>query len=223
MATAATTGLQRCCSRTASVPPMPRRSPRRGSSDGHRHQPHDDGQLAARERDARAGGQRDDRGDEQDEHRRGHLREDERSRVASGAGAGSSVLNVTGTSSDADTVVGFDCAARAAAARRARGRRSGAARTTSACCAAAHADAVEAHVRDALVAGAVAVVVLDHAARELDVEHRELGLVGAEAPELACRRRPRRSRSCSRRRARRGRRGRTWRGRRAPYASPSWR
>ncbi len=37
---------------------------------------------------------------------------------------------------------------------------------------------------DALMAGAVAVVVLDDASRELDVEDRELGFVGAEAPEL---------------------------------------
>ena len=37
---------------------------------------------------------------------------------------------------------------------------------------------------DALVAGAVAVVVLDDASGELDVEDRELGFVGTEAPEV---------------------------------------
>src|SRR4029077_8757688 len=49
---------------------------------------------------------------------------------------------------------------------------------------AADSDAVETHSTHGLVAGGVAVVVLHDAAGELDVEHRELGFVGAEAPQL---------------------------------------
>ena len=106
-----------------------------------------------------------------------------RSRVAERRGRGVVGAEATPAPRATPTPPRLDGAARAAAARRHQAAEA-TVRERLGLLAAAHAHAVEAHVSDALVAGAVAVVVLDHAAGELDVEHRQLGFVGAEAPEL---------------------------------------